>query len=25
MRGTLEIKGDVTAPTGDLVTWDAMK
>ena len=25
MKGTLEIKGDIVAPTGDLVEWEAMK
>jgi prevent-host-death family protein len=25
LRGTLEIRGDVVGPTGDLVKWDALE
>jgi prevent-host-death family protein len=25
MRGTIEICGDIVAPTGDLVEWDVLK
>jgi antitoxin (DNA-binding transcriptional repressor) of toxin-antitoxin stability system len=25
LRGTLEIQGDILAPSSDLVTWDALK
>jgi antitoxin (DNA-binding transcriptional repressor) of toxin-antitoxin stability system len=25
LRGTLDIQGDIVAPSSDLVTWDALK